>query len=190
MAALSGFAASAAPAPPPKTSFRSSSPPRSVRLGSTIPLGRLTSPQPPPGPKAQINNTTPATPPVVQYPTPGNDNLAAAGQLSNALLSYSHRDWDQAQRVDPLCDATRRYIKLGHPNPPPPPHSATTCLHTRGLKLRISSTSPLKVAYYREMMTPPYSSENLLPPPRRLTATAAAGPDILLMTQSSLMCRS
>ena len=66
-----------------------------------------------------MDNPTPTTPPVVQYPAPGNDNLAAADQLSNALLSYSHRDWEQAQRVDPLCDATRRYIKLGYPNPLP-----------------------------------------------------------------------
>ena len=40
-------------------------------------------------------------------------------QLSNTLLSYSHRDWDQAQHADPLCNATRRYIQLGRPNPPP-----------------------------------------------------------------------
>ena len=118
-AARSGFAASAAPAPRPKTSFRSSPPPRSVRLGSTIPLGRLTSPHPPPGPNSQMGNPTTTTSPIEQHPTPGNDILAAADQLSNALLSYSHGDWDQAQRVDPLCDATRRYIKLGSPNPPP-----------------------------------------------------------------------
>ena len=116
MAARSG---SAAPAPPPKTSFCSSPPPRSVRLRSTIPLGRLTSPPPPPGPNSQMDNPPPATPPVVQYSAPGNDNFAVADQLSNAFLSYSHRDWDQAQRVDPLCDTTRRYIKLGYPNPPP-----------------------------------------------------------------------
>ena len=187
--ARSGFAASAAPAPPPKTSFRLSPPPRSGRLGSTIPLGCLTSPHPPPVPNSQMDNPTPTTPPVVQYPAPGNDNLAAADQLSNALLSYSHRDWDQAQRVDPLCDATRRYIKLGYPHPPLF-HSAITCPHTRGLKLRISSTSPLKVAYYREMMTPRYSSESLSPPPRRLMTTSAAGSDIPLMTQSAFMCRS
>ena len=66
-----------------------------------------------------MDNRAPATPPVVQYPAPGNDNRAVDDQLSNALLSYSHRDWDQAQRADPLCDATRRYIKLGHPNPSP-----------------------------------------------------------------------
>ncbi|CAM9623373.1 unnamed protein product [Ascophyllum nodosum] len=47
-AAHSGFAASAAPAPPPKASFRSSPPPRSARLGSTIPLGRYASPRPMP----------------------------------------------------------------------------------------------------------------------------------------------
>ena len=131
MAAHSGFAASAAPAPPPKTSFRSSPPPRSVRLGSTIPLGRLTSLHPPPGPNSQMDNPPLATPPVVQYLVPGNDNFAAADQLSNALLSYSHRDWDQAQRADLLCDATRRYIKLGYPNFPPVSLCDPVPLHTR-----------------------------------------------------------
>ena len=47
-AARSGFAASAAPVPPPKASFRSSPLPRSARLGSTIPLGRPASPRPKP----------------------------------------------------------------------------------------------------------------------------------------------
>ena len=47
-AARSGFAASAAPVPPPKASFRSSPPPRSARLGSTIPLGLYASPRPMP----------------------------------------------------------------------------------------------------------------------------------------------
>ena len=108
MAARSGFTTSAAPAPPPKASFRSSPPLRSARLGSTIPLGRLTSPHPTPGSNSQMDNSPPAAPPVVQYPAPGNDNRAAAEQLSNNLLSYSHHDWDQAQRADPLCDATRR----------------------------------------------------------------------------------
>ena len=119
IAARSGFAASAAPVPPPKASFCSSSPPRSARLGSTIPLARLTSPHLTPGSNSQMDNSPPAAPPVVQYPTPENDNHAAAEQFSNTLLSYSHRDWDQAQRADPLCDATKRYIKLGYPNPPP-----------------------------------------------------------------------
>ena len=169
MAARSGFAVSAAPAPPPKTSFRSSSPPRSVRLGSTIPLSRLVSPHPPPGLNSQMDNPTPTTPPVVQYPAPGNDNLAAADQLSNALLSYSHRDWDQARRVDLLCDATRRYIKLGYPNPPP----LSLCDH-------LSSHTRPEIA----------DIIDLSPPPRRLMTTAAAGSDIPLMTQSAFMCRS
>ena len=47
-AARSGFAASAAPTPPPKASFRSSPPPRSARLGSTILLGCYASPRPKP----------------------------------------------------------------------------------------------------------------------------------------------
>ena len=83
MAARSGFAASAAPVPPPKTSFRSSPPPRSVRLGSTFPLGHLTSPHPPPGLNSQMDNPPPATPPVLQYPAPGNDNFA---QLTNSQM--------------------------------------------------------------------------------------------------------
>ena len=51
-AARSGFAASAAPALPPKTPLRSSQLPRSDRLGSTIPLGRpdLCRPSPAPNP--------------------------------------------------------------------------------------------------------------------------------------------
>ena len=121
MAARSGFAASATPAPPPKASFRSSPPPRSARLDLdfTISLGRLTSSDPTPGSNSQMDNSPPAAPPAVHYPAPGNDNRAAAEELSNTLLSYSHREWDQAQRADLLCDATRRYIKLGYPNTPP-----------------------------------------------------------------------
>ena len=117
MAARSGFASSAAPAPPPKASLCSSPPPRSARLDSTIPLGRLTSPHLTPGSNSQIDNSPPAAPPVLQYTASGNDTSATAKQLLNTLLSYGHRDWDQAQRADPLCDATRRYIQLGYPNP-------------------------------------------------------------------------
>ena len=66
-----------------------------------------------------MDDPTPSVPPVLQYTAPEHDACAAAEQLSNILLSYSHRDWDQAQRADPLCDATRRYIQLGRPNLPP-----------------------------------------------------------------------
>ena len=66
-----------------------------------------------------MDNSPPAAPPVLQYTAPENDTSAAAEQLSNTLLSYSHRDWDQAQRADPLCDATQCYIQLDDPNPPP-----------------------------------------------------------------------
>ena len=38
---------------------------------------------------------------------------------SQTLCCYSHRDWDKTPRADPLCDATRRYIQLGRPDPPP-----------------------------------------------------------------------
>ena len=73
MAARSGFAASAAPSPAPKVSFRSSQPPRSARLGSTIPLGRPTTPRPTPAPNSQMGNSPPAASTVSQYTAPGND---------------------------------------------------------------------------------------------------------------------
>ena len=113
-AARSGFAATAAPAPLPKTQPRSSPLPLSDRLGSTIPLGRLGFYRPPPAQTPQINTTPPAS-----HTTPEDDACAANKQLSNKLLSYSHRDWDKAQRADTLCDATRRSTQLGSPDPPP-----------------------------------------------------------------------
>ena len=113
-AAHSGFAASAASAPPP---LRTSPPPRSARLGSTTSTGRpaLASstlaptdlPSEPPPPTVPLHPTVPDL--YVQ---------AAATHLSNTLLNYSHSDWEQAQR-DPLRDATRRYIQLGCPQPLP-----------------------------------------------------------------------
>ena len=63
MAARSGFAASAAPAPSRKASLRWSQPPRSARLGSTIPLGRLTSPHLTSGCNSQKDNSPSAAPP-------------------------------------------------------------------------------------------------------------------------------
>ena len=58
-AVRSGFAASAAPAPPPKASFRSSPPSRPARLGSTIPLGRPASPRLTPTPNPQMDHSPP-----------------------------------------------------------------------------------------------------------------------------------
>ena len=110
-AAHSGFAASAAAASPP---LRTSPPPRSARLGSTTSPGR----------RAPICSTPPpadlqSVPPPLSAPlhptAPDPDVQAAAAHLSNTLLNYSHSDWEQAQRDDPLCDATRRYIQLGCP---------------------------------------------------------------------------
>ena len=140
-AARSGFAAPAAPALPPKAQPRSSPLPLLDRLGSTISLGRPGLCRPPPTQNPQID-TTPRTP----HTNPEYDAYAATKQLSNTLISYSHRDWDKAQRADPLCDATRRYIQPGRPDPPPTALFATTCPHTRGRKSPTSTTSPLKVA--------------------------------------------
>ena len=62
---------------------------------------------------------TPTASPVSNHTTPEYDACAAAEQLSSTLVSYSHRDWDKTQRADPLCDATRHYMQLGRPDPPP-----------------------------------------------------------------------
>ena len=162
MAARSGFTSSAAPAPSSKARFRSSPPPRLVRLGSTILLGRHASPRPPSAPNLELDHSPPVAPPVLQTNAgPDNDASAAAEHLSNTLLSYSHRDWEQAQRVDPLCDATGRYIQLGCPNLPSPTLFATTCHRTRGLKPQTSPNLRQKVVYCGEMMTLSYSSGNL-----------------------------
>ena len=120
-AAHSGFAASAALAPPP---LRTSPPPRSVRLGSTTATGRLTSTSSTKTPPDLQSDSPPPTAPL--HPTaPDPDVQAAAAHLSNTLLSYNYSDWEQAQREDSLCDATRRYIQLGCP-----PHSLTSlCDH-------------------------------------------------------------
>ena len=119
--ARSGFAASAASAPPP---LRTSPPPRSARLGSTTSAGHPT-----------LTNSTlalpdfqsdPPPPTAPLHPTvPDPDIQATSSHLSNTLLNYSHSDWEKAQREDPLCDATHRYIQLGCPQPLP----ASLCDH-------------------------------------------------------------
>ena len=112
-AAHSGFAASAASAPPP---LRTSPPPRSARLGSTTSTGRPALASSTLNPPDLQSNSPPSTAPL--HPTvPDLYVQAAAAHLSNTLLNYSHSDWEQAQREDPLCDATRRYIQLGCPQP-------------------------------------------------------------------------
>ena len=114
-AARSGFAAPAAPALPPKTQPRWSPLSRSDRLGCITLLGRPGLCRPPPIQNPRIDTTPPAP-----HTNPEDDTCAATKQLSNILLSYSHCNWDKAQRADPRCDATRRYIQLGRPDPPPP----------------------------------------------------------------------
>ena len=110
-AAHSGFAASAASAPPP---LRTSPPPRSARLGSTTSTGRLASTCSTLTPSDLQSDSPPPTTPL--HPTaPDPDVQAAAAHLSNTLLNYSHSDWEQAQCENPVCDASRRYIQLGCP---------------------------------------------------------------------------
>ena len=90
-------------------------PPDSPVLGgSTTSTGCLASTSSTPTPSdLQLDSPPPAAP---LHPTaPDPDVQAAAAHLSNTLLNYSHSDWEQAQREDPLCDATRRYIQLGCP---------------------------------------------------------------------------
>ena len=109
MAARSGFAASAAPSPPLKATLRSSPPPRSARLGSTIPLRRPTPPRMATAPNPRMGLSPPVAPSAHQDATPDDKTSTVAEQkLSNILLSYSHSDWDRAQRSNPpprsLCD--------------------------------------------------------------------------------------
>ena len=110
-AAHSGFAASATAASPP---LRTSPPPRSARLGSTTSPGRRAPISSTPRP-ADLQSVPPPFSAPLHPTAPDPDIQAAAAQLSNILLNYSHSDWEQAQRDDPLCDATRRYIQLGCP---------------------------------------------------------------------------
>ena len=120
MADRSGFAASAAPSPPPKATLRSSPLPRSARLGSTIPLRRPAPPRMATATNPQMDHAPPVAPPAQQDATlDGKTSTMTEQQLYNTLLGYNHSDWDRAQRADPLCDADRRYIQLGRPNPLP-----------------------------------------------------------------------
>ena len=125
-AARRGFAAPAVPALPPRTQPRSSPLPRSDRLGSTTPLGRPDLCRPPPAQNSKIDTTPPAP-----HTNTENSTYAATKQLSSTLLSYSHRAWDKAQRADPLCDTTRRYIQLGRRDPPPSSLCDQLPLHKR-----------------------------------------------------------
>ena len=87
-------------------------------------MGRLASTSSTTTPPNRQSDSPPPMAPL--HPTaPDPDVRAAAAHLSNTLLNYSHSDWEQVQREDPLCDATRRYIQLGCP-----PHSLTSlCDH-------------------------------------------------------------
>ena len=89
-AAHSGFAASAASAPPP---LRTSPPPRLARLGSTTSTGRPASTSSTLAPPDLQLDPPPPTAPL--HPTvPDLDVQAAAGHLSNTLLNYSYSDWE------------------------------------------------------------------------------------------------
>ena len=93
-----------------------SPPPRSARLGSKTSSGRLASNSSTPTPPDLQSD--PPSPTAPLHPTvPDLDVQAEAAHLSNTLLNYSHSDWEQAQREDHLCDATRRYIQLFCPQP-------------------------------------------------------------------------
>ena len=120
-AAHSGFAAPAASASPPS---HTSPPPRPDRLGYTkLTNGRV--PTRPPPPSAGLRSVPPPLTASLQPIVPDPGIQAAAAHLSNTLLNYSHHDWEQARREDPLCDATRRHIQLGCPK-----HSlASLCDH-------------------------------------------------------------
>ena len=175
-AACSGFAASAALAPP-----------RSARLGTTIPLGRPVSRRLTTTPNPQMDHSPPAASAILLYNTTNNDNSAAAEPLSNTLLGYSLRDQDRAQRAGPLCDATQRHIQLGCPNPPILVLCGRLSSHTRS-EITIIANLTAKGRLLQGCMTPSYLSGNILPPTRRLTAATATGVGSPLMVSSAFMC--
>ena len=120
MSDRSGFAASAAPSPPPKATLRSPPLPRSARLDATIPLRRPTPPHMTAAPNPHMDHPPPVAPRAQQDATlDGETGTIAEQQLYNALLGYSHSEWDRAQLADPLWNAARRYIQLDRPNPLP-----------------------------------------------------------------------
>ena len=71
-------------------------------------------------PNLHMDHPSPVAPPAQQDATlDGETGTIAEQQLYNTLLGYSHSNWDRGQRANPLCDAARRYIQLGRPNPLP-----------------------------------------------------------------------
>ena len=138
----------------------------------------------------RMDHSPPVAPPAQQDATPDDKtSTVAEQQLSNTLLSYSHSDWDRAQRADPLCDVTRRYIQLGHPSPLPRFLCDHLPSHTRPEIADIADLAR-KAAYYRETMTPHYWFRNPLPTPWRLRPTTAAEAVPLLMTPFASTCRT
>lgn len=85
--------------------------PRSARLGSTIPSFAAWSSLSP-----TSSDAKPDSPPltVPLHPSaPDIDVEVAAVNLSETLVSCGHRDWEQMQQNDPLCDEARQNHKLG-----------------------------------------------------------------------------
>ena len=118
LAARSGFAASAASAPP---SLRTSPPPRSARLGSTTSDRPASAGAAPTSPVTIPDSLPLATlDPSPPEQAPDSTVETAISGLSDSLLSFVHREWEQDQRDDPLCNAVRRYLQLGCPQPLPP----------------------------------------------------------------------
>ena len=162
-AAHSGFAASAAAASPP---LRTSPPPPSACLGSTTSPGRrapISSTQPP----ADLQSVPPPLSAPLHPTAPDPDVQAAAAHLSNTLLHYSHSDWEQAQRDDPLCDATRRYIQLGCPQH----HLTSLCDHIPSHR-RPASTDILDLAAKGRLIQGDYGTTLFV----RNPVTAASSP--------------
>ena len=184
-AARNGFAASAASAPPP---LRTSPPSRSARLGSTTSAGHpaltrstLTLPD---------SQSDPPPPTAPLHPTlPDPDVQAAAVHLSNTLLNYSHSDWEKAQREDPLCDATRRYIQLGCLSPFRPRY-ATTSPRTSAPTPQTSSISPPKASWSKVTAILYCSSAVPPPPPLNQTATLPGLDGLLFTTPFASTCPS
>lgn len=72
------------------------------------------------------------------------DVKAAVIHHSDTLLNYSHRDWEQAQQINPLC--TSSALPLRPPPPPKLPNPADTlALTAKGYMLQVDGNTLLLV---------------------------------------------
>lgn len=140
MATRRRFAATTASASPP---LHPSPPPRSVRLVSMIPdLPALPPPLTPVPLKPKLGFLSHGVP--VHPAAKDAEVKAAVIHLSDMPLKYSHREWEQAQQINPLCTSSALPLR------PPPSHkwpnpAGTLDLTAKGYMLQVDGNTLLLV---------------------------------------------